>query len=304
MALTTSNCASSDLTGTRGRPVFPNAGACEPQPAEDTIDVAMYATLQSAQTRATPDTAWSHYVDRVLAGLRSAFVMPSDLPLPVFGYAFREEPIAIPGKAASHMKGPALGVAPAMSNVVVFTLDSTGAVASIRVAASSLSGPGDTAVLAAVTDAAAAHAFPAAPASIHQREPIRFDLVVSTAQPAVGDRAIVLGRVSVPTWALRRQATLADGRQPSLAPERSAVAAVSDTMSATLEFVVDEQGRPAMATVRAVAASNGKGSEFDRAFVRRVTGALSQFHFEPALIGACPVPQITTQGFSYEQKAG
>jgi len=75
-------------------------------------------------------------------------------------------------------------------------------------------------------------------------------------------------------------------------------------MSATLEFVVDEQGRPAMATVRAVAASNGKGSEFDRAFVRRVTGALSQFHFEPALIGACPVPQITTQGFSYEQKAG
>jgi len=290
----------SELARTSGRAVFPNIAACEPRPADDTIDVAMYATLQSERTHSGPDTAWSSYVDRILAGLRRAFIMPSDLPLPVFGYPFRERTL-VPGKAPSPAAGPVLSVAPALSNVVVFMLDSTGTVSGARVGASSLSGPADTTILAAITDAGASHAFPDAPPSLRREGPIRFDLIVSTARPAMGDRAVVLGRVSVPSWTLRRRASLAEGPQPELGPDRTATASMRDSASATLEFVVDEQGRVAMPTVRAIATAGATNSEFDRTFVTRLTRALPGFHFEPALIGACPVRQIMTQTFSYDQ---
>ncbi len=292
------SAATTARTRTPASATFPTIPACEPPPAVDTSDVAIYATLESERYHTTSDTAWSNYVDQILTALRGAFIMPTDLSLPVFGYPFGEHARAR-GKAASRVTSPALDAAPTLSNVLVFTLDSSGAVEELGVVASSLSGPADTSLLAAITMAATTNTFPRAPSSERAQGAIQFDLIVRAGQPAVGDGVTVLGRVSVPTWPLTRRALLADGPLPSLAPDSAPPGMSAD--SATLEFVVDEQGRIAMSSVRAVTTS---ASASEAAFLTRVVRALPQMRFEPALVGPCPVRQIMMQGFAWRPPAG
>jgi hypothetical protein len=290
------------IHGTRARPVFPAGSLCEVRPAEDTIEVALYAALQAEGAPAVPDTAWTHYERRVLDAIRGAFVMPSDLPISVFGYAF-----AMAGGAAGvpTSRVPSLAVAPGLSGVIAFTLDSVGALGKVRVAASSLSGAADTSVLAALTDAEAAHTFPRATGELTTGSAgvRRFDLVLSTGQPAVGGPAVVLGRLLEPMWPLGRRSSIAQGTQPSLAPD-GVLRFGAD--SVTLEFVVDEAGQAALSTVRELGGSNRTdGSrQSQRDFLARVLRALPKFRFTPALIGACPVRQLVRQGFAYSQKLG
>ena len=278
--------AASDRSAARARPVFPNVAMCEPKAADDTIALAVVAALQGGQAQDRSDTAWSAYLNGVLGAVRRAFVMPTDLPLKVFGYPFRETTPAVASSAGA--ASAASAAAPGFATVVAFSLDSAGTLSRIRVAASSLSGAVDTTILAAVTNAAAAHAFPRPPASHRANGPIRFDLIVSTGQGSVGGHSAILGHLFAPMWPLRRPASLADGTQPDLAAGAGPTRIGTD--SVTLEFVVDDQGRAAMSTVRAVGlATSGESNGADRAFLGRVIRALPSFRFEPALIGACPV---------------
>ena len=282
--------------GTRGQPVFPNIAMCEPEPAADTMRVLLSATLQSASLVAASDTAWSRYVDGVLTAVRSAFVMPSDLPIPVFGYPFRMSPLAS-GVPAPGARQPSLAAAPTLSGVIAFTLDSSGTVSGLRIAASSLSGPADTSVLAAISEADAAHAFPAIPQAARSRGRAHFDLIVSTVQPQETPHRTVLGRVFVPIWSLRRTVSVASGTQPSLVAESDPARVGVDTVA--LEFVVDDRGRVVMSSLRELnAGRDAAGDEAVRAFRSRVIRALPGFRFDPALIGACPVPEMMKTGFA------
>ncbi len=293
--------AASDRSAARARPVFPNVAMCEPKPADDTIALAVVAALQGGQAQDRSDTAWSAYLNGVLRAVRSTFVMPTDLPLKVFGYPFREPAPAVASSAAA--ASTASAAAPGFATVVAFSLDSAGSVSRLRVAASSLSGAVDTTILAAVTDAAAAHAFPRLPLSRRAEGPIRFDLIVSTGQGSVGGHSAILGHLFAPMWPLRRSASLAGGTQPDLAAGAGPTRIGTD--SVTLEFVVDDQGRAAMSTVRAVGLStSGESNGADRAFLGRVIHALPSFRFEPALIGACPVRQMMITGFSLQGAIG
>ncbi len=290
--------AAGDQSAARARPVFPNVAMCEPPPADDTVALAVVAALQTGQGGGPSDAAWSAYLNGVLSAVRNAFVMPTDLPLGVFGYPFKESaPIS---KSAS---GASTAAAPGFATVVVFSLDSAGGVSRLRVAASSLSGMLDTTILAAVSDAALAHTFPRLPASHRADGPMRIDLIVSTGQGTVGGHSAILGHFFAPMWPLRRPASLADGTQPNLATDVGPTRIGSD--SVTLEFVVNEQGRAAMSTVRAVGLATGSESDgADRAFLGRVVHALPGFRFQPALIGACPVRQMMIAGFSLHGAIG
>jgi Carboxypeptidase regulatory-like domain len=274
-------------SGTRGRPVFHDLSGCTPPSAEDTIDVALYATLHSARPHAGSDTAWLSYADRVLAAVRGAFVMPRDLPLPAFGYPF-QEPSTARGRPTSADTSSVLGVAPAVSSALEFTLDWTGALRGLRIAASSLSGPADTSVLAAITAAS----YPVVPEAHRVHGPFLFSLVVSTTRPAVGDRATVVGRIVVPAWTPSRRASMVDIQD--LAPDVAPARTTHD--SATLEFVVDERGHAVMSTVHAVTLGDATASDSGELFVARLARGLPRVRFEPALIGACPVQQILRVG--------
>ena len=103
--------------------------------------------------------SWSGYVGTVSAAFRNAYALPSELAMPAFGYPFRQ---ARGGLGTARARSDtALSIAPALSTVIVFTLDSSGGMSGLRVAASSLSGAADASAMAALTSAATAHAFPA-----------------------------------------------------------------------------------------------------------------------------------------------
>jgi hypothetical protein len=298
----TTRAEANERSGGRARPLFPNAAMCEPKPADDTIAEAVVVSLQAAQPQGGPDSAWSAYVSGVLAAVRNSFVMPTDLPLAVFGYPFPIEsaPVAQPSKLATNTS---IAAAPAFSTVVAFALDSSGDITRLRVAASSLTGAVDTTVLAAVTDAAAAHAFPRLPPSHRADGPVRFDLIVATGQGSVGGHSAILGHLFAPIWTLRRAASLAEGTQPDLGAGAGPTRIGTD--SVTLEFAVDDHGRAAMSTVRAVGrATGGETDNADRAFFARVIRSLPGFRFQPALIGGCPIRQMMITGFSLRGAIG
>jgi hypothetical protein len=198
---------------------------------------------------------------------------------------------------------PSLAAAPTLSGVIAFTLDSSGTVSGLRIAASSLSGPADTSVLAAISEADAAHAFPATPQSARSRGTVHFDLIVSTMQPQEARHSLVLGRVFVPIWSLRRAVSVASGTQPSLVAESDPVRVGTDSVA--LEFVVDDRGRAVMSSLRELNAGRAAaGDEAVRAFRSRVIRALPDFRFDPALIGACPVPEMMKTGFALNGVVG
>jgi hypothetical protein len=212
-------------------------------------------------------------------------VLPSDLQLPAFGAPFTTD-AASSGRNA---KGSVGDVAPTLSSVFVFTLDSSGALTGARVAASALSGPADTSVLAELERAAAAHAYPRFPGARTAGDSARFDLVVTSEQPAVGTKAAVLGRLEVPVWPLAREAhPLANAIGSGLEPP--------DADSVTVQMVVDALGRAVSGTVRVLTGpTNADRNSPDSGYRQRLAQRLNLLRFEPAQVGSCSVPRFVTQ---------
>jgi|GEM_PF-1439239 len=291
----------------RASVAFPGDSACEPRPADDSTTLVVYGLLQdgaSPELVGAPAAALDRYRDSILAAVRRYFALPSDLTLHVLGYPFPSpDTMATGSDPRAHRRGA--DVAPALSGVAVFTLDSTGRMAGLRVAVTSLSGAADTSVLAAVQRAADAHAFPPFPGGGHGVPPVRFDLAITTTEPLPGDRAVPLASIDVPIWPLRRPAAIAPGPQPDIRPPAPAGPAVGSAEdSATLELVVNEHGQVIPTTVRGRADPGAAAGPDHHTFLTRLIQTLPQFRFDPALIGACPVPSLVTQGFGYHRVAG
>jgi hypothetical protein len=188
-----------------------------------------------------------------------------------------------------------LAVAPALTNVVTFALGPTGTLISSSVTASSLSADADTSVLAAIAGAAANHAFPPIPATMPPRQSLPFDVMLTTTAPNAVQGAVVVDQIALPEWRLTRSTVLAPGNQPLWSAPRSATQPAD---SATLEFVVDESGKAIIETARAIGRASQASDAAHQGFVARIARLLPAFRFDPALVGACPVRQLTTQVFA------
>jgi hypothetical protein len=274
-------------TGTAAFPTMRGKACHQPSPF-DTVRVNVYAALESGLD--SPDSAWLHYSERVLSAFRQAFVLPSHVALPAFGYAY-------PALTAGSLKPRGMAVAPTLSSVVVFTLDPTGVLLNSRVGASSLAGEVDTSVLAAVQAAASTHAFPAMPATPGLPKSARFDVTVTTTTPAAEAHAAVVDQIDVPEWLLTRPVALEPASYAALMATVSTPGTPAG--SATFELVVDENGQAVMSTVRAISQTPGGAADpTDRGFVARIAHLLPSFRFDPAMIGPCPVRQIILQPFA------
>jgi hypothetical protein len=187
-----------------------------------------------------------------------------------------------------------------MSTVATVTLDAEGSLKDAHVAASSGSAPADAIVIASLRRAAAATDFPAVPVGSRQKS-MTFDLVISMNEPPRGEETVVVGRVEAPVWASRFEASLDDNAsQPDVLSETDLRESLGDT--ATLAFVVDAGGHPITSTARNADARPRPVGYHAHPFEARVLESLSRFHFTPARVGACPVPQLVTQGFGYSVK--
>jgi hypothetical protein len=164
--------------------------------------------------------------------------------------------------------------------------------------ASSLSPEADTSVLAGVAAVAANHAFPPMPATVPPLLPVRFDVIVTTIPPDAGQHAVVVDQIAVPEWPLTRPAALALGSQPVLGSTGGLAGASRPSDSATFQFVVDESGKPIIATAVTIGRASLVADLAHAGFVARIARLLPDFRFDPALVGACPVRQLTKQLFS------
>jgi Carboxypeptidase regulatory-like domain len=277
--------ATNDAPLVRGALTLASDAACILAAAADTMDSPISAVLGGVPSRPVAKKLWTAYADSVKAGIARWAVLPNELQLPTFGPAFMRDR---DGSEQSANAG-AGEVAPTVSSVFVFTLDSSGALTGARVAASALSGAADTSILAGLARAAEAHAFPTFPGGPSGAGSARFHLLVSSVEPAADTDAAVLGRMEVPVWPLARAAhPLADSTVAAFGPRT--------TDSATVQMVIDAQGRALAGTVRIL---NGPArtdrTSADSGYRQRLTQRLNQLRFEPAQIGNCPVPQLVTQ---------
>lgn len=279
-----------EISGTAVFPPTPVA-ACEPPPPTDAIVLDVYASLQDALPSDAHDTVWMNYSDRVLTALQLSFAFPSELALPVFGYASAAQPTA-----TNHAPRGSV-VSPALSSVVGFTLGPTGALLDYHLGVSSLSGAADTSILAAIEDAAANHAFPRIPATQSAPPTARFDLIVSTSTPDPAQRAVVVDQIDVPVWPLTRPAALIPASASNLSTLRATPTSPPD--STVFQFVVDETGKSVTSTVQAISTTASRAANADyREFVARVAEMLPTFRFNPAQVGQCKVSQVILQPFT------
>ena len=287
------SAATGVMTGdeTRVDAVFGEDSACGTRPVPSTVDAVIYVTLQGVPSRPVPDSVWSEYTGRVLRAVHRWAVLPSELTLPSFG--------VVNTKRAADSAGPRRApqlrdVAPTLSGVIGFTIDSAGALVEAHVAASSLSGAADTSMLVMLAQAAAAHDFPPVPSSAAGSGPARFSLVVLSGEPAPGTQAAVIGRVAVPVWHQSRPARLVpQPRRGDAAPVRAGALAVD---SVTVEAVVDAQGRAETTTARVIRRAGSPATDASESGIDvRASQVLSSLRFEPAQIAGCPIAELVVQ---------
>jgi hypothetical protein len=264
-------------------------GSCNPPAPSDTMALLVYAGVQGPTPRSMSDSAWAVYRDQILAGLVRGSDLPSEALLPTFGLpAARGAPHGIP---AVNSRGR-LEVAPILSSVLSFTLDTTGSIEDVHVAASSLSGATDTSAMAMIEQAAAAHAFPRVARQQAPSDSLQLYLVIEGAEPASGAQEAVLGQLDVPVWRLSRPARLVSGA-PRV-DHKGGNAGARDSITVTM--VVDSAGQVANGSAR-FEVGEMPGS-LAAASQPRVLQMLPALHFEPATIGSCRVNSLVTQSFA------
>ncbi len=266
-------------TITYGRPVFLDEARCRPSPALDTTDLVIYATVDGSAPRGISDSAWSSYKAKVLEAIDRSAALPTELFLPVFGMPFST---TAENKAEGRRDQK---VAPTVSNVIQFTLDTGGALVSAHVAASSLSPSADTAALAIVERAAATHTYPRLLSASGGLDSAQFFLLIASIEPNVGTRAAVIGQLEVPAWHATRTVRVAGSDQSRENEDSRSKPPQGDI---TIEAVISDAGRVIPSTVRVIGGLDGASpaSVLDRTLA---------LQFEPALIGSCPVPELVLQ---------
>jgi len=286
---------------TRVEAIFGQDSACATPPAPSMMGLTIYATLQGLPFRPVSGDVWAEYTERVLRAVQRSAVLPTELRLPIFDVVDTKHAT---GADVSHRAHQLQDVAPVLSSVIGFTIDSAGTLVESHVAASSLSGAADTSIIVMLAQASAAHDFPPVPSSATGGGSARFDLVVSSGEAAPATDAAAMGHVAVPVWHLSRAARLAP--KPRRGDAANARAVTSGTDSVTIEGVVGANGRidtstarvirrsaPSMDVVRLTASPVRDTGE--AGFDQRVSQTLSSLRFEPAQIAGCSIAQLVVQ---------
>jgi hypothetical protein len=294
----------------RGHPVFgPDARCTAPSP-RDTVQLMLYATVDGRRPLVATDAEWTQFMQRTLVAVDRSFALPSDLPVPVFS-----APSGQTVSAGSDDQGARRAtVVPVLSSAVTFDLDTTGSVANLRIAASSLSGPADTSVLAAVERAQVGGVLPPLPRAWAVSGVVQLRLAVFSGGPPRDVPSRRVGVTIVPEWLLDRQATLDSVDQSALRPQSHCTrisgrsngrfpcldTTVGDTAafagdSATFSGIIDAHGRVVIQSVRFV-------QDNSAAFTKRVIEMLPHVTFTPARIGSCAVSELA--GLTFYLPAG
>jgi hypothetical protein len=244
---------------------------CTP-PISQTIVESLTGRVLPPQAGA--DASWVSATRFLLGELQARLNLPTTLGLATFGYAAPASTTDAAGRGA-------LRIAPSIFGRYVLTIDPAGVVDEVRIVSSSLSADVDSAVSVASRGI--------------KVEGLRSQTVVlalSTTSDTTGGLSLV--HMQVPSWLQARPVSppLAARALPTSAPVNRPGAA--DT--AVVEFIVDAEGRPVLSTIHRIGVpADVLGQAQMDPLTLAAADSVSRVVYLPALIGRCPVTQVTTQ---------
>jgi len=243
---------------------------------KDTLRATMHATVVTADGDATTVRLLRQ---TMLQEVASRFAVPPAVHLPQFTQA-----------AVFVRPDGTLSTAPDLAGELAFTLHRDGTVTDVSVRDPSDAAEVDGGLRDAVASAAAAGAFGPLPAELG-RDTLQLRIRVAP-DVAADQPSFPLVALAVPYAAAEFPALPRRNRAPKF-PPAAAQAGVGDLVRVT--FIVDEQGKPMMPTVRVVQARY-------REFIDEVLAVLPGYRYHPARIGGCPVKQFVEQPFQFSRR--
>jgi hypothetical protein len=238
---------------------------CTP-PISQTIVESVTGKLLPPQAGADP--SWASAARSLLTELQARLSLPTTLGLSTFGYA-------APASATDAAGRGALRIAPSIFGRYVLTVDPSGVVDEVRIVSTSLSTDVDSAVSVAARGI--------------KVDGLRGQTVVLSVSTTSDTTGVSFVHMQVPSWLQTRAASPPPG-------VRAQPVSAGNADTAVVEFIVDHEGRPVLSTIHRIGVpADVLGQPQMDALTLTAADSLSRSVYLPALIGRCPVTQVTTQ---------
>jgi hypothetical protein len=230
---------------------------------------------------ALADPGWPATAHKLLAAIRARLDLPTTMQLASFGYA-------APASATDAAGRGALRIAPGVFGRFALTFDASGVVNDVRIISTTLSDGADSAFVVASRGAKS-----------DRLGGQTVVLAISSTQSSDTIESLPLAHMQVPSWLQMRAVTAAP--VPRTLPASATLGRpAGDTV--VVEFVADPDGRAVLPTVHRLGVPSDvlAGSTMDP-LTEATDDSLSTRVYLPALVGRCPVSQITTQRFVFQR---
>jgi hypothetical protein len=253
---------------------------CTP-PISQTVVQAVTGQLIGS-TNAVTDPDWPEIAHKLLTDIRARLEVPSTIQLSAFGYA-------APASATDAAGRGALRIAPGIFGRFALTFDASGVVSDVRIISTSLSDAADSAFV---------HAARGAKSDRLSGQTIV--LAVASTQSSDTTFSLPFVHMQVPSWLQMRPVSVAP--VPRTLPASVTLPRSPGGDTVTVEFVADPDGHAILSTVHRLRVLSDvlAGTEMDP-LTEATDDSLSTRVYLPALVGRCPVSQITTQRFVFQR---
>jgi Carboxypeptidase regulatory-like domain len=259
---------------------IPDHPSCTPPVSQTVVEAVIGHIIGPTQATANPD--WHATAHDLLTRIRARLEVPTTIQLFAFGYA-------APASAQDANGRGALRIAPGIFGRFALTFDGTGTVSDVRIINTTLTDAADSAFVRATRGA--------------KSEKLAGQTVVlavaSTQSSSDTTETLPFVHMQVPSWLQMRPVTVAPMSRTLPASATRPLSPAGDTV--WVEFVADPDGRPVLPTVHRLRVTSDvlAGTEMDP-LTEATDDSLSTRVYLPALVGRCPVSQMTTQKFVFQ----
>ena len=251
----------------------PSPAACDSMMRSATVD-SVSSVVTAYLVRTDGGVMSQNMADLLLQEFALQFHVPQPLRVPLLA----------PGPASLAALSPDLRGGPAprelrIQGIYDFTALGNGGAKDIRVRLTSLAADFDSAVVATLAALAHDGAMPTVAGQRSDTIPLRLGITSGPPQPG---RARALFRASLPRMRAMDAAEADGAPQP---PYPTAERALGMDGYVLFQLVVGRDGRVEPGTVEILQATSVP-------FMQAAIPLLDSLHFKPAMVGACPVPQV------------
>jgi hypothetical protein len=259
---------------------IPDHPSCTPPVSQTVVEAVLGRIIGSKQAIADPD--WHATAHDLLTRIRAKLEVPTTVQLSAFGYAAPASERDAAGRGA-------LRIAPGIFGRFALTFDGTGTVSDVRIINTTLTDQADSVMVVAARGIKS-----------EKLAGQTVVLAVTSTQSSDTTESLPFVHMQVPSWLQMRPVTVAPVARTLPASATVPLSPPGDTV--WVEFVADPDGRPILPTVHRLGVTSDvlAGNEMDP-LTEATDDSLSTRVYLPALVGRCPVSQMTTQKFIFQR---